>query len=49
MKQEIIMRLQYVEETYAGEMETWVDPETGTHYRVPITIKRDWDNAESLK
>ena len=44
-----VSRLIYVEETYAGEVETWLDPETGTHYHVPIVIKRDWDNVESLK
>ena len=48
MKDEIIMRLQYVEETYAGEAETWVDPATGTHYLMPIRIIRDWDNAKKL-
>ena len=44
-----LSRLVYVEETYAGEAETWHDPETDTYYQVPITIKRDWGNAESLK
>jgi hypothetical protein len=48
MEQYIINRLEYVEETYAGEYETWVDPVTNTYYHVPITIKRDWKNIESL-
>lgn len=49
MKQEIIDRLEYVEETYAGEMETWQDPVTETYYHVPIEIVRDWDNSELLE
>lgn len=48
MKDEIIMRLQYVEETYAGEAETWLDPATGTHYLIPISIVRDFNNIEKL-
>lgn len=48
MKDEIIMRLKYVEETYAGEAETWVDPVTGTHYLIPISIIRDLDNAKPI-
>ena len=43
-----VSRLIYVEETYAGEMETWLDPKTDTYYHVPIVIKRDWNNIESL-
>ena len=49
MKQEIIDRLEYVEETYAGEMETWQDPATGNYYHIPIEIVRDWDNSELLE
>jgi hypothetical protein len=49
MKQEIIDRLEYVEETYAGEMETWHDPVTEAYYHVPIEIVRDWDNSELLE
>jgi len=41
-------RLLYVEETYAGETETWLDPVTGDHYHIPIRIVRDWDDAEKL-
>lgn len=41
-------RLVYVEETYAGETETWLDPVTGDHYHVPIRIVRDWDDAQKL-
>lgn len=41
-------RLTYIEETYAGEYETWQDPKTGDYYRVPITIERDWDNIEKI-
>lgn len=48
MNQETINRLVYVEETYAGEIETWLDPKTGVHYHVPIVIKRDWNNIETL-
>jgi hypothetical protein len=48
MKQEIIARLEYVEETYAGEMETYRDPVTGDYYHVPIEIVRDWDNSEVI-
>ena len=48
MKQEIIARLEYVEETYAGEMETWRDPVTGDYHHVPIEIVRDWDNSELI-
>jgi len=39
-------RLEYVEETYAGEYETWVDPVANKYYIVPITIERDWDNIK---
>jgi len=49
MKQEIIDRLEYVEETYAGEIETWRDPVTGTYYHIPISVHRDWDNSECLE
>ena len=48
MKQEIVNRLEYVEETYAGELETWHDPVTDTHYHVPIEITRRWDESEAL-
>lgn len=43
-----IHRLVYIEETYAGETETWYDPATDTYYHIPITIKRDWENAEKI-
>ena len=49
MKQEIIDRLEYVEETYAGEMETWRDPGTESYYHILIEIVRDWDNSECLE
>ena len=48
MKQEIVNRLEYVEETYAGELETWHDPVTDTYYHVPIEITRCWDESEAL-
>ena len=48
MKQEIIDRLEYVEETYAGELETWHDPVADTYYHVPIEITRRWDESEAL-
>ena len=48
MTDEIIARLEYFEETYAGEIETWVDPVTKTYYHVPIEIVRDFDNIEKL-
>ena len=48
MKKEIINRLEYVEETYAGERETWRDPVTSDYYHVPIEIVRDWDNSELI-
>ena len=48
MKKEIINRLEYVEETYAGELETWHDPVTDTYYHVPIEIKRRWNETEAL-
>jgi len=48
MDKEIIDRLEYVEETYAGEMETWYDPINGDHYHVPLTILRDWENSEVI-
>ena len=48
MKKEIINRLEYVEETYAGELETWRDPVTGNYYHVPISIDRNWDESEAL-
>lgn len=43
-----IHRLEYIEETFAGETETWYDPATDTYYHIPITIKRDWENAEKI-
>jgi len=49
MKKEIINRLEYVEETYAGEIETWQDPVTKTYYHVPIYITRCWDETEALE
>jgi len=48
MKKEIINRLEYVEETYAGELETWHDPVADTYYHVPISIDRNWDESEAL-
>lgn len=36
----IITRLEYLEETIAGEIETWIDPETKKLYNVPITVER---------
>ena len=48
MNDEIIARLEYFEETIAGEIETWVDPVTKTYYHVPIEIVRDFDNIEKL-
>mgnify|MGYP005694664021 FL=1 len=48
MKQEIIDRLEYVEETYAGEMETWRDPVNGDYFHIPIKVVRDWDNSEVI-
>lgn len=48
MDKQIIDRLEYVEEIYAGEVELWRDPETDTHYHVPIEIVRDFDNIEKL-
>ena len=48
MDKSIIDRLEYIEETYAGEIETWHDPVTDTYYHIPITIVRDWENCEAL-
>ena len=48
LPQYIKNRLEYVEETYAGEMETWVDPVTNRYYSIPIETYRDWDNAQPL-
>lgn len=48
MDKAIIDRLEYVEETYAGEIETWQDPVTGDYYHVPIEIVRDFNNIEKL-
>ena len=48
MNDEIIARLEYFEETIAGEIETWLDPVTGDYYHVPIEIVRDFDNIEKL-
>ncbi len=49
MKQYIRNRLEYVEETFAGEMETWVDPVTNTYYTLPIEVYRDWDNIQQIE
>lgn len=48
MTEEIRKRLVYVEETYAGEYETWQDPVTKKYYEVPIDIVRHWDHIEEL-
>lgn len=48
MTDEIIARLEYFEETIAGEVEIWLDPVTGDYYHVPIEIVRDFDNAMNL-
>lgn len=48
MDEQIRERLVYIEETYAGETETWHDPVTDTYYHIPITINRNWENAEKL-
>ena len=48
MEQYIRNRLEYVEETFAGEYETWVDPVTNTYYTLPIEIHRDWDNIQPI-
>lgn len=48
MNEEILKRLVYVEETYAGEYEIWHDPVTNIHYQVPIEIVRDFVNIEKL-
>ena len=48
MDKAILDRLEFVEETYAGETETWQDPVTGDYYHVPIEIVRDFDNAMNL-
>lgn len=48
MNKEIISRLKYVEETYAGETETWLDPVTGHYWHVSITLVRDWENAMDI-
>lgn len=45
---EILKRLVYVEETYAGEYETYQDPITKKYYEVPIDIIRHWDDIEEL-
>ena len=45
MDKEIIERLEYVEETYAGEIETWHDSVTDTYYHVPIEVTRHFDDA----
>ena len=49
MDKQIIDRLEYVEETYAGEMETWVDPVSNTYYTLPIEVYRDWDNIQQIE
>ena len=48
MTDEIIARLEYFEETIAGEVEIWLDPVTGDYYHIPIEIVRDFDNIEKL-
>lgn len=48
MTEEIRKRLVYVEETYAGEYETWQDPVTHKYYEVPIDIVRHWDKIKEL-
>lgn len=48
INKELMQRLQYVEETYAGESETWVDPKTKRYYRIPITIVRNWEDIQEL-
>jgi hypothetical protein len=48
MDKHTLERLVYIEETYAGESETWYDPATLTYYQIPITIVRDWENSEKL-
>ena len=48
MTEEIIDRLVYIEETYAGETEKWHDPVTDTYYHIPITVYRFWSKAEKL-
>ena len=48
MKKEIINRLEYVEETYAGEWRRGMTPLTDTYYHVPIEITRRWDESEAL-
>ena len=48
MDKAIFERLEYVEETFAGEIETWHDPVTDTYYHVPIQIVRDFHNIEKL-
>ena len=48
MDKQIIDRLVYIEETFAGEIETWRDPVTDTYYHIPITINRLWNKAEKL-
>ena len=49
MEQYIRNRLEYVEETFAGEMETWVDPVTNTYYTLQIEVYRDWDNIQQIE
>ena len=48
MNKEVIERLNYIEETSAGESETWQDPVTTKFYRVDITIVRHWDTIQEL-
>ena len=45
MDKEIIDRLEYVEEIYAGEIELWHDPVADILYHVPIEVKRYFDEA----
>ena len=40
MTDEIIARLEYFEETIAGEVEIWLDPVTGDYYHDYDTIKK---------
>lgn len=48
MNQELIKRLKFVEEDFAGELEIWTDPSTGKYYHVPLVVERDWENMEML-
>ena len=48
MSKEILERLVYVEETFAGELEKWEDPLTNKTYLVPIEVTRDFDNIQEI-